>query len=298
MHATGRSPAGSFRPESVSAGVDWVTYIADGREGADALVSALQPIARDLLRAGEKRRPFRFMRWQGESLGALRLGVHRDTAVAQLSGKLCDDTWTRLASLSGRATRVDLQTTLLLSESLTGFARSLLKPSERTRQLRPEDRVPTSYSSSTRGLRIGTVGRRTGRRYLRVYDKGVESGTHPPGKLWRVELEAKRDLAPKLWNTLRTATDVPQLCYGSCAHAWKDSGLRWPLPRPGRESAIPSPDPRKPSPAHTLAAWLRTSVAPTIPRVLTAYTVAEVLEMLGLENAATPRCEVGNREEP
>lgn len=122
-----------------------------------------------------------------------------------------------------------------------------------------------------------------------MYDKGVEADTHKPGILWRVELEAKRDLAPKLWNRLRVETDAPQLCYASCAHAWKQSGLRWPLPRSSKGYAMPAAERREPAPAHALAAWLRTSVAPTIPRVLAAYTVTELLEMLGLTSHATPR---------
>lgn len=123
---------------------------------------------------------------------------------------------------------------------------------------------------------------------MRVYDKGIEQGTHPAGILWRVELEAKRDLAPKLWNRLKVEPDAPQLCYASCAHAWKQSGLRWRLPRSSKGFALPSPDARAPAPAHALAAWLRTSVAPTIPRVLAVYTVAELLDMLGLTSLATP----------
>lgn len=294
MPATSRRTDGGFCPESITGGVDWITFITDDRKSTDSLVSTLEPIARGELGRGEKRRPFRFMKWRGEMAGAVRLGIQGDTAVAQLSGDLCASTWTHLRSLPGRVTRLDLQTTLRLSTPQKGFARSLLRPSEKTRQLPPQSRVPTSYSSDTRGLRIGTVGLRTNRRYLRVYDKGREADTHPAGTLWRVELEAKRDLAPKLWNRMRVEPDAPMVCYESCARAWRQSGYRWPLPRPSRDSVVPPANARTPAPAHALAAWLRTSVAPAIPRILAVYSTTELLDMLGLSHLATERNQEGS----
>lgn len=293
MSPTRRAATGAFPVQRITAGVDWLTFIADGRSNSEQLVEALRPVARDLVARGEKRQPFRFMKWKGEKVGALRFGTWQGTAVAQLSGGLCDSTWTRLVSLPGRATRIDLQTTLTLSESRTEFARSLLRPAAKTRQRRQGGPRRTSYSSSTSGLRIGTVGRRIDRSYLRVYDKGVEAETHKPGILWRVELEAKRDLAPKLWDRLKKETDVPQMCYGSCAHAWKQSDLRWPLPKPGACYALPPEEKSEEPPAHRLAAWLRTSVAPTIPRVLTVFSVADVLDMLGMSHLANPSSDGG-----
>jgi len=42
------------------------------------------------------------------------------------------------------------------------------------------------------------------------------------------------------------------------------------------------------STAGTLAVWLSQTVKPTIPRLLTVFSVAEVLEMLGLSDVAVP----------
>lgn len=290
--------SGTFEPEWIRPGIDWLTFITDDRKSTDSLVSVLTPLAREQAARGEKKRPFRFMGWKGESLGGVRLGIRGDTAVAQLSGELCNDSWTLLRSSPGRVTRLDLQATLKLSTSRTDFARRLLRHSARTRQLPPERRTPTSYSSATSGLRIGTAGLRTRRSYLRVYDKGAEAETHKPGILWRVELEAKRDLAPQLWNRIKSAPDVPQLCYDSCAQSWKQAGLRWPLPKSTKGYAMPPKQKKEPPPAHALGAWLRTSVAPTIPRVLAVYSVADVLDMLGMSHLAIPAPNGGDDENP
>lgn len=293
------SPTACGQPEdngivSVRAGVDWVTVIADGREKTDALVAAVVPLGRLERAAGAPVKPFRFMGYEGQQCGAVRLGFKGADAVAQLSGELCNDSWTSLVSCGGRTTRLDLQTTVRLSASLPEFGRRLLKASTTSTRRRPQYRPRIAYSSDTSGLAIGTVGRRTNAAYARVYDKGIEQKSAPLGTLWRVELEAKQHLAGSLWQMIQTAEDVPAWCYGICESQWKSWGLRWRLPASSDLPAIPRAPGKRVAPAHTLAAWLRSSVSPTLPRVLTMYTVAELLEMLGIDHLARPREEGPN----
>lgn len=129
---------------------------------------------------------------------------------------------------------------------------------------------------------LGTVGDRTNARYLRVYDKGVESKVEKPGRLWRLELEAKRTLAPALWMDLLNSTDVEQWCFNSLAEQWKRSGCSWPLTastRAGEGIAVPS---EGPSDGERLARWVKQSVAPAIERLLKKHAASEVLSMMGL----------------
>lgn len=132
------------------------------------------------------------------------------------------------------------------------------------------------------------MGRRIDPRYLRVYDKGVETGTQPPGVLWRHELEAKGGLAEVLWNDLPAAPDLTTWCYATVEAQWKSSGCCWPLPA-SREPrpALKAPE-KPPAAAVTLAAWLATSVAPTLPRVLAVYSPDELVRMLGLVGILQP----------
>lgn len=116
-----------------------------------------------------------------------------------------------------------------------------------------------------------------------MYDKGVESKAMPPGYLWRMELEAKRTLAPALWTDLRNTTDVAEWCYNSLAEQWKRSGYSWPLTastRGGEGIAVPS---RAPTDSERLAQWLRVSVAPAVGRLLRKHSAAEVRRLLALE---------------
>lgn len=130
---------------------------------------------------------------------------------------------------------------------------------------------------------LGTVGRRTKPRYLRVYDKGVELGTAPPGALWRMEVEAKGALAPKLWEDLKQAPNVREWCWNSCAEQWKLSGYSWPLSgslRGSRGITIPSKE--RPE-VERLEDWLRQSVRPAVARMRRAFTDEQILEMLGMD---------------
>jgi hypothetical protein len=273
---------------SAESGLDWVTLIADGPRKTDALVSVLDELARVEGAAGAPVKPFRFMGYVGQQCGRARLGFRGLNAVAQVSGDLCHSSWTALQESGGRVTRLDVQTTLKFSGSRPTFAQHLLSPSTRTTRRSHQHLPRTSYSSDTSGLCIGTVGRRTDRRYLRVYDKGIEKKTDPAGVKWRIELEAKQDLAGELWGMLPTQPRVEDWCYATCEAHWKSSGLCWPLPSsPVMQGCSRAPE-KAPAPAAVLAAWLRTSVAPTIPRVLAMYSVTELLELLGISHLATP----------
>lgn len=278
----------------ITAGVDWITLIADGRKQADSLATVVDALARVEGASGASVKPFRFMGFEGRQVGGVRLGFRGADAVTQLSGELCDSSWTRLASLPGRVTRLDLQTTVELSTSLPQFARRLLSPAAKTRHQPPQYRPRIAYSSDTQGLAIGTVGRRTNRRYARVYDKGIEKRSAPSGILWRVELEAKQDLSIELWDSLKSQRDVPAWCYATCESHWKSWGLSWRLPASSDRPEVTKAPRKELAPAHALAAWLRSSVAPTLPRVLTMYSVAELLEQLGIDHLAMPRSEAGN----
>src|SRR5215207_826651 len=147
----------------------------------------------------------------------------------------------------------------------------------------PSKRPQVGLRTDTRGLVLGTVGDRTKARYLRVYDKGVESKVMESGRMWRLELEAKRTLAPALWTDLQKATDVREWCYNSLAEQWRRSGCAWPLTgstRGGAGIAVPT---AAPTDAVRLARWVKQSVAPAIERLRRAHSASEILSMMGLE---------------
>lgn len=201
----------------------------------------------------------------------------------QLSGTAAAESWESVARCGGQPTRLDIQVT---------YSPSVVAPRFGLRFMRATTKGPRSPLSSRPrcGLRLdsdglfhGTVGDRIKPRYLRIYDKGVELGTAPPGHLWRAEVEAKGKLAPKLWADLQQTRDVRQWCWNSCAEQWKLSGYSWPLSASSRGSnGITIPSKVRPE-VERLEGWLRQSVQPAVARMRRAFTDDQILAMLGMD---------------
>lgn len=187
---------------------------------------------------------------------------------------------------TGFALRIDLQVTLRLSTSLPSFGRSLLKFSPTMTPLPSRSRTRRGVAVATDSLWLGTVGRRTSPSYIRVYDKGVEAKCDEPGRLWRVEVESKgshsRTLGCKHQSDLRRA----EWCAQYCVQQLRSRGCCWPYGAFTNERCDVSILPDERPNATRLAAWIVQTVAPTIPRLLTVYTVDEVLQMLNLSDVA------------
>jgi len=131
------------------------------------------------------------------------------------------------------------------------------------------------------GAYCGTVGSRTSRSYVRLYDKGVESQTEPPGVYWRYEVEAKRDLAGSLWKELKEAADPTSYCQSVCERSARSLGLRWPSTlRPDLKPMPPVPKIEPADVTRTLA-WLRKTVRPSILRLREAVGDDALLSALG-----------------
>lgn len=288
MQSDVRKQMSASRPEKWTAGVDWYRFIVD--KPGDI------PLARDradyLMWEDEKRassvKPWKFQGFQGWASDRIRYGERGGKLLWECSGEQAADTMARMGSFTGYSSRIDLQTTWKLSTGQPQFGTSLLGCSQETIRRRPYSQTQIGLSVSSTGLWLGTVGRRTSPSYWRLYDKGVESKQAPPGVLWRLELECKGRLARTLGCKFQKELQQPTLCGRFLVQRWKSSGFSWPFEQytdaPLDTALLAAP----PMTALRLARWLRSSVAPTIPRLLTVYTVAELLEMLKLSDVAAP----------
>jgi hypothetical protein len=270
-------------------GIDWYrailgerSHIEEARDKADAIQH------RDLA-GGGKVRPWRFMGFTGLASPSLRWGVKDWRMIWETSGEAAPSLFRRMAQCGGRPTRLDVQTTIALSKPLTGLGNCLIPSSHRTSLLPTSHTRKAGLHSDSRGCWYGTVGERTDPDFWRVYDKGVESGKAPAGTLWRIELEAKKSLAPKLTEEACQSSDVPKWSEERVQSSWRQAGYWWPLP--SRSPSLPpvKADAQQPASVLGLLNWYGLSVKPTIPRVLTVFTVAEVLTALGLSDVAVAR---------
>lgn len=266
----------------LEAGVDWLTLMCDGDEEKSRAFAVVERCWEEDAAQGEKPRPWRWQGYQGWLTPSIRAGSMGGRLCVQTSGSQANTLWTRLASSGGRPTRLDVQTTVQLSSSEDAFGMRFLRRARTTHRRPPNSCPKISVAKDTDGLWLGTVGRRTAPRFVRVYDKGVETKTAPPGILWRVELEAKQQLAEALWTGIRQAKDSARFCLEQCRAHLTSAGCSWPsIVESDRRAPVRGPKPPPPT-AASLLAWYKSGVAPTIPKVLAVYGMKAVLDALGL----------------
>ncbi len=272
--------------EEVEAGIDWVTFTAPREGGETALRHFGRRIIEVQRRSGSRVAPWRAEGYHGEASESCASGSREDTDYLRISGSLAGSLWSEIPCASGHPTRLDVQTTLLLKRPHTSLGRGIWKRTQSPScplRGRPPRRV---CSVGSCGLWLGTVGTRTARSYLRVYDKGVEKKTHASGYRWRIELEAKQSLARGLWAELKSASDAPSWCMNTCERAITAVQGTWPLGSSGSIAPLPPVPAKELESVQRTKNWLATSVAPCIARLLEFCDTDEVLALLGLDGYA------------
>src|SRR6185369_10858770 len=252
----------------------------------DALQRALHEIQEgDRARASNIRR-WSFQGYRGWQTDSVRWGQRNGRVLWESSGSQAHDMMGLSDACAGSACRIDTHCTIVLSESLPSFGTCLLGSITPTSAYPSPRRIQVGQHGSTTGLWLGTVGKRTSPSYLRVYDKGVEARCAPPGVLWRIELEAKHQHARKLWESNRERLKSPEFCASYSVQSLTSRGFSWPFGLLDDASLDVTAGPRPKSTIQSLAAWVVLSVRPVISRLLTVFTVGELLEMLGLSDVA------------
>lgn len=275
-------------PQSWTGGLDWIRVKLDWTKDArPAIHEALTLQDEDRARASNTSR-WSFQGYRGWQTDSLRWGQRGGEVLWESSGATAASILARMGKFGGSALRIDLQTTFKLSSGQPQWGTLLIGSPTTTKGPGHTTRTPRGWSLATNGLWLGTAGKRTSPRYIRVYDKGVESKSAPQGTVWRVEVEAKYRHARKLWATYSETLNQPEFCAQYCVQSLTRSGCSWPF-GPLSSTPVDVGIGRKESTTPgRLAMWMAQSVAPTIPRLLTVFTVAEVLEILKLSDVAAP----------
>lgn len=285
-----RTPeTGGICPTERTGGVDWFRYRVDELRSVRAAREAAEGIQAEDVQRASKRKPWKFNGYEGWATESLRYGLRGGKLLWETSGLTAHSTWTRMPLSGGTAMRVDLQTTLRLSQSRMGFGKLCLPLAATTPPYLLPRGLPVWVKSGAGGWWHGQVAHRTNPSHMRLYDKGGESRTAEPGKLWRLELEAKYGHAEALCREKGEEMRSPEWCANYAVSQWLSAGCYWPVPADAVAGLrVRAPD-MPPSTAGALAIWLTRTVKPVIPRLLTVFTVAEVLSMLGLDDVALPR---------
>jgi DNA relaxase NicK len=270
---------GATAPLPTSCAVDWITQVysePEQRERARFRVGLWQL---DEQRKGNFFSNFTVGGMCGLTVGGTAFAASEARAVAQVSGQESRSRWRDLVAIGGSTSRLDLQLTCELGPGSRCPARGSYVPSRRALRVGRPVTSRTLIQGSDGGVTL-YAGASSSESRLRVYDKGVESGSHPPGKLYRWELQLRRKLAQAAVNELRAAPD-PAVCISSII---RGDALRRAVRIPDAFGG-PLTLLRCGSTTDTIASleWLARGVAPSVARLVAHGQLDAVLAALDLE---------------
>lgn len=200
--------------------------------------------------------------WRTEGVGV----ASRDggTLISMSSG-VASASWRTIVPLSGKPTRLDLQTTLTLKSPTPSFGPWLTRLTPTGLPFRQGRRTGSVMCASGRSY-TGTMGSRQSERMVRVYDKGVEDDSHPAGQRWRVEAEFKGSAARRHWASLSQAVSPAGYCSSA---AWDSlTSFGGQLPEGFRpESTPPAPIAERSSRLTADLQYLERYVVPLLRRL-------------------------------
>lgn len=267
------------------AGIDWLTMTCKAGEAGDARPQALlkELITADWYvgQSGVDTTAWRWNGYEGWAYGPLRWGFREDGQIIRLSGPSARLATSIRWTPAWRPTRIDLQATVVYpaasSETIDGILGAVLL--ERASREGRRYRV-----NHIRGMGDGdtiTIGSRSSEKYVRVYDKYAESaGEYPRGSV-RYELEAKGELAKKLWPEIALATDPMQSVGELVGSLLAYYGIPVPELSEGTPSRVWASLPRT-TDLESRLAWLDRSVRPMVERLILAGHKSDVERALGL----------------
>jgi hypothetical protein len=268
------------RVKSCDVGVDWITCTFRGdtsRKEASLLAHAGMAEAE---RAGDRYREWRNKWYEGDQVGAIRLGHRREDTMVQVSGAAAQHMWRALIPHAHNVSRLDIQVTVVLTRANLSVAADGFALASTTNKGRGKPPKIGRYYDNQSGDTL-YFGCRSSAYFLRLYDKGVESGSHAPGLRWRYEGEVKGKAAFRAATTIRTAPEEAR-AIGSAVHALFSTRGVIPLFRAAGEFSFQNG--REPTDRERTLEWLACSVRPTLQRAAREGWYIEALNALGLND--------------
>lgn len=258
---------------SLSTGVDYLTVTTrDNKTSPQLLARAARLMAR-VHTEGHSPKNWRWMGYSGYQTASFRYGVRGDEGIVVLSSEMAREHWREFTNAGSRVTRIDLAVTVRLYEQYKSLAKDMYQEAMKA-NARLYGYVERSIGGSTL-----YVGSRESERFGRLYDKGAHLGEEA-GWTWRYEVEVKKPLSSYLAQSLFASDDVPSFIVSyvhdfftlrNVAPVFDKSDYKYIIESEGRIQT-------REKQLH----WLRTSVAPTVSRLIELEGEEKVLGALNL----------------
>ena len=270
--------------ERVSTGIDYLTcsYEPSAVDGAlDELIDATIVSERS---KGNFVKPWSGYGYSGLKVGQFHCGERPDGRCVMLSGELAHESWARFAATASNVSRLDIEVTGRCGRQpaaeiarLLRAARGFSPPTGRPRKVGLRREWP-------QGMTL-YLGSRQSAVYMRIYDKGAESGDDYYAGCVRIEAELKKGASAFMAAYLLRSPDREQAVCVRLSQLLAGSGGGSQLLNDTRYQLILTDLQRSPrclSDIATSLSWLTTQVSPTVKRLIDAGEKEKVLEALGL----------------
>lgn len=274
---------------SFAGDVDWVTATTQNSRTGHYWMSLFHQHRNEYPGETRKWKAHGFAGLQHEKLiWAQRESDGRFMIVAQSDA--AGEYWVKLRTSGTKVTRVDLAVDCWLPEEKPGLAGEAY---EKLRQTDGDNkRLGYSYITNTRHGETLYVGSRTSQQFGRLYDKGIQQGSCPPGQWFRYEVEFKRPMADEVYGWLNDKIDNKTL-----VGCWIAGAVRqWFCARdvePVYDSDQADLHLIRPVAAVTSTErkliWLQDQVKPTVAKLFQLGLGERAIVALGLDSCLEPK---------
>jgi hypothetical protein len=273
------SPSFDVHNHIISSGIDWVTAtVAPGRR-QDLLTGFASGLIHSRAKEGYQSRSWTGLGYQGETIDGCTIASRPDGALIRLSGEVARKHAPYVLQWAQNITRLDVQVTLCDPDPGFDWSAYVLKTASMDARVRAGMTKTTRIVSTPEG-KTTYIGSRKSSRFYRVYDKHAESkGVYPRGT-WRWEVEYKAARSQSLGASLAGDAHQAERCRGIVRQAFADYGVI--VPCDPITAAWRDQSPREETTDERRLAWLRTTIAPCVERMLESNDPATLLEALGL----------------
>lgn len=273
---------------AITTNVDWLTMTTTSRQVGQRWQERYMKVAQENLKNGEINPGKRWsaLGYQGASCPGVRWGFSERLGwIVILSGDIGDRHWRSFCSKPAKATRIDLAVTVKFGVEFEGLPEKYYSNLDGLEK-KPDGRG-YSLVKNTKGGQTLYVGSRKSEKFGRVYDKGVQEGSSPPGFKYRFEVEYKKPSSETIRKSIQELRERERGAILNTVHGFFERAGVVPVWRKNGD-AIKLEAEAKVTTAQKKIIWLSSQVRPTVQKLILAGYKDEVVDALGLTHLTGP----------
>jgi len=236
---------------------------------------------------GHKQRPYNISDMRGMITGHAAWAQSKTHLLVEFRGALAETVFPLYQNVTSKASRIDVAVTVWLESHDKDIARQcyhIATQHMKDKHLEKVRKMPV-YVKSENGDTC-YLGSRSSERYVRIYDKWLQSKDEFYENAWRFEIEFKGDKAQVVWQQIQSegeteATSLSEVAYGLKSYNITVAGLR-PILASTKIQYRPTP-----KDIETKLVWLQKQVRPTLQELSDRGFREAALAVLGIHQEGT-----------